>query len=201
MKFIPIIHKVNTVKKLKTVPIEYGIEIDIRIENNSLCLSHDPIIDFNTVCKLDDLLTEFNHRFIVANIKDTGIEMRAIETIVEKTENFFLLDFEIPFLFKKNKSIKKFLSVRYSQFEKIKKNSLILNYVDWLWVDTFEKFPINENNLKILPNVKKCIVSPERWGREEDINKIARFMKLNNLNFELIMTDLDKVDSWIQELN
>ena len=93
MHFLPIIHKVNTIDKLKTVPTEYGVEIDIRIENKNLYLSHDPIVNINSTCLLQDFLSEFNHEFIVANIKDTGIEMLVIDTIKEFTENFFLLDF------------------------------------------------------------------------------------------------------------
>ena len=47
MEFIPIIHRVNNTNKLSTIPTEYGVEIDIRIENNNLYLSHDPIKNIN----------------------------------------------------------------------------------------------------------------------------------------------------------
>lgn len=200
MHFLPIIHKVNTIDKLKTVPTEYGVEIDIRIENKNLYLSHDPIVNINSTCLLQDFLSEFNHEFIVANIKDTGIEMLVIDTIKEFTENFFLLDFEIPFLFKKNKDIKQFLSTRYSLFEKITQDSLTVDYVDWLWVDSYEEFPINKSNFNTLPILKKCLVSPERWDREEDITKIANFMLLNNVSFELIMSDINMVNVWKKAL-
>lgn len=196
MEFIPIIHRVNNTNKLSTIPTEYGVEIDIRIENNNLYLSHDPIKNINNKTQLEEFLSEFHHSFIVANIKDTGIERRVIEQILEKTENFFLLDYEIPFLFNKNKEIKPFLCARFSKFEEISNDSLILDYVDWLWVDSFESLPINSENIKNLPNLKKCLVSPERFGREEDIFKIATFMKSNNFNFDLIMTDLSTVDIW-----
>ena len=200
MEFLPIIHKVNTIDKLKTIPVNYGVEIDIRFENKYLYLSHDPIVKLDSVCMLQDFLSEFNHKFLVANVKDAGIEAEVINTIREVTENFFLLDFEIPFLFKKNKDIKKFLSARYSLFEKVNRDSLIVDYVEWLWVDSYEELPINKFNLNTLPILKKCLVSPERWGREEDITEIADFMLLNELNFELIMTNINTVDIWKKAL-
>lgn len=196
MEFIPIIHKVNNTNKLNSIPIEYGVEIDIRIENNTLYLSHDPLNNLKDKTQLEEFLSEFQHSFIVANIKDTGIENRVIEAIIKKTENFFLLDFEIPFLFNKDKEIKPFLSARYSKFEQINNDSLILNYVDWLWVDSFEGLPMNKEDVFSLPNLKKCLVSPERWGKEKDIVKIATFMKSNNFNFDLIMTNLNTVEAW-----
>tara|TARA_Y100001970_G_C14113231_1_gene792103 strand:+ start:476 stop:1090 length:615 start_codon:yes stop_codon:yes gene_type:complete len=196
MSFVPVIHKVNSLSELEKIPKNYGVEIDIRIESGTLCLSHDPIKNFKDTTRLDNFLSEYEHMFIVANIKDSGIEDIVIEKLKKYTENFFLLDFEIPYLFNKDKNKNKYLSVRYSHFEKIEKNSKILNYVDWLWVDTFEKFPINDRNLSSLPELKKCLVSPERWGRKEDINKIAQYLKNNNLNFELIMTNLTTVNDW-----
>lgn len=201
MSFIPIIHKVNTIEKLKTVPQNYGVEIDIRFENNNLYLSHDLIADKASKCSLESFLLEYNHEFIVANIKDTGIESDVIQAISQTTNNFFLLDFEIPFLFHKNKKIKKYLSTRYSIFEQTSKESEVINYVDWIWVDTFSDFPINEININNLPNLKKCLVSPERWGREGDISKIVKFMHKHKINFELIMTDLNMVDIWSKMLN
>ena len=99
-------------------------------------------------------------------------------------------------MFNKNKNNSKYLSVRYSQYEKVNNDSKLLSYVDWLWVDTFESFPINNQNLNYLPELKKCLVSPERWGRKKDITKIAQYLKTNNLDFELIMTNLNTVDDW-----
>ena len=200
MDFLPIIHKVNSINKLKTIPTDYGVEIDVRFENKNLYLSHDPIINIKSTCMLQDFLSEFNHKFIVANIKDAGIETVVINAIKETTENFFLLDFEIPFLFNKNKDIKKYLSTRYSLFENITQDSLTADYVEWLWVDSYDEFPINKSNMNTLPILKKCLVSPERWGRKEDITKIANFMLLNNVSFELIMSDINMVNVWKKAL-
>ena len=38
-----IIHRVNTVKYLKTIPAEFGCEIDVRAEGKSLILNHNPL--------------------------------------------------------------------------------------------------------------------------------------------------------------
>ena len=41
--------------------------------------------------------------------------------------------------------------------------------VDWVWIDTFTKLPLNQNAIKILKNFKTCLVCPDRWERQEDI--------------------------------
>ena len=38
----PIIHRVNDIKLLKDLPNNYGLEIDVRSNNNNLILSHEP---------------------------------------------------------------------------------------------------------------------------------------------------------------
>ena len=35
-------HRINTIKELKKIPHNYGVEVDINIFNYNLCLSHDP---------------------------------------------------------------------------------------------------------------------------------------------------------------
>ena len=37
-----IAHRINTVKELNQVPIEYGIELDLRDRDDKLILAHDP---------------------------------------------------------------------------------------------------------------------------------------------------------------
>ena len=51
MEFI--IHRVNLIEELKTVPAELGCEIDIRTDGSNLILSHDP---FSSGDKLTDYL-------------------------------------------------------------------------------------------------------------------------------------------------
>ena len=41
--------------------------------------------------------------------------------------------------------------------------------MDWVWIDTNTKLPLDEKNIPILNRCKKCLVCPERWGRPLDI--------------------------------
>ena len=89
---IPIIHKVNNLEKLESVPKNYGIEIDIRSFQNKLVLAHDlseNLTDF------EDFIKKIDHKLVVANIKETGIETSVIKSFEKnKINDFFLLDVE-----------------------------------------------------------------------------------------------------------
>ena len=48
-----IIHRVNSIEKLKTVPYNFGCEIDVRSNGKEIILNHDALQDG---CKLRDFL-------------------------------------------------------------------------------------------------------------------------------------------------
>ena len=68
---IKIVHRINTIGQLKTVPTEYGIELDIRYKDKGLILHHDPFINGNS---FDEFLKHYHHRFIILNVKTEGVE-------------------------------------------------------------------------------------------------------------------------------
>ena len=37
-----IIHKVNSLNKLKTIPLRFGVEIDVRSYGSNIILNHEP---------------------------------------------------------------------------------------------------------------------------------------------------------------
>tara|TARA_Y100001958_G_C21226437_1_gene551884 strand:- start:280 stop:873 length:594 start_codon:yes stop_codon:yes gene_type:complete len=189
-----IVHKVNTEEKLSQIPTKYGIELDLRIRNNKLVLCHD-YSDCST--EFENLLQIYNHKILVANIKDSGIEDIVIETLKRnKIENFFLLDIEFPYLIKNYESNGQYLSTRFSEFEDIKTSSNLVNKVDWIWIDTFNKMPIEKQNLEVIKNFKSCLVSPSRWGRINEIDKIVT--KLKDLEYfpDYAMVDYDEINTW-----
>ena len=189
-----IVHKVNTEEKLSQIPTKYGIELDLRIRNNKLVLCHD-YSDCST--EFENLLQIYNHKILVANIKDSGIEDIVIETLKRnKIENFFLLDIEFPYLIKNYESNGQYLSTRFSEFEDIKTSSNLVNKVDWIWIDTFNKLPIEKQNLEVIKNFKSCLVSPSRWGRIDEIDEIVT--KLKDLDYfpDYTMVDYDEINTW-----
>ena len=96
-----IIHRINSIKKLKKIPNNFGIEIDLRTYKSKIILNHEPFKDGDT---LENFLRYYNHGTLVLNIKDNGIEDKVIKQVMKAKIKSFLLDVEFPYIFK---SIKK----------------------------------------------------------------------------------------------
>ena len=64
-------HRINTIKGLQELPSQYGVEIDVRAHGNRLILNHEPHEDGD---ELQEYLKKYQHRFIIFNIKEAGIE-------------------------------------------------------------------------------------------------------------------------------
>jgi len=92
-----IAHRINTIEELQELPPDYGVEIDIRAYNGRLILSHDPYQDGEA---LEEFLAEVGNRFVVFNIKESGIEDDVVDLAAryEVTE-YFLLDVEFPYIY------------------------------------------------------------------------------------------------------
>ena len=139
---IPIIHKVNSIEKLNSLPDDVGIEIDIRFSGKELVLSHD-IQEKEQ--NFEEYLANYKKQFIVANIKESGIEDKVEKILKEKKiEDYFFLDVEFPYILNNYKRLGNFLSVRYSKYESIESVSYFTNKVKWLWIDTYEEFEISQ---------------------------------------------------------
>ena len=85
-----IAHRINTSQKLKTIPITFGVEIDLRDNKDGLYLSHDPFTEGES---FKNYINHFNHKFLIINIKSYGIEKKCIKILNEfKIYNYFFLD-------------------------------------------------------------------------------------------------------------
>jgi hypothetical protein len=190
-----IIHRVNLIDELKTIPKEYGCEIDIRTDGSKLILNHDP---FKKGDSLIDYLDEYKNGTLVLNIKESGIEEIVLEEVRKRNINsYFLLDVEFPYLFSASERGEKNISVRFSEKEPIENVSLLIDKVDWVWVDTITKSPINEDNVKILKKFNICLVCPSRWHRSYDIKPfIADLKKYQIYNNCSIMTSLKSINEF-----
>ena len=73
---ITICHRINSIKQLKQIPYNYGVEVDIRDYKNKLILNHDP---FKNGESFLDYLKHFNHKFLIINVKSEGIENKIYE--------------------------------------------------------------------------------------------------------------------------
>ena len=198
-----IIHRVNTIEKLRKVPIQFGVEIDVRGYGNQLLLSHDPIDKTQKYDSLERYLEYFKHSSIVFNIKEAGYEQRVID-LAEKFDinDYFLLDVEFSYLYYATRKLGfRKIAVRYSEAEPIEmvlaqvdKNGNPL--LDWVWIDTNTMLPIDGKVMKKLHGFKTCLVCPGRWGRPEDILKYKKYLKDNLIEVDAVMTSLKGVYSW-----
>ena len=64
-------HRVNTVDKIIKTPKSYGVEIDLRSNHKTIYLNHDP---YKKGVKFSQWIKYFNHKLIVLNVKEEGIE-------------------------------------------------------------------------------------------------------------------------------
>jgi len=192
-----IIHRINTIKQLRKIPLEYGVEIDVRGYRKKLVLNHEPMQEGDS---LEEYLKQYNHSFIIFNIKEAGIEDQVIR-LAERygIKEYFLLDVEFPYIYKAtHKDGFKKIAIRYSEAEPIEMALAQKGLLDWVWVDTNTKLPIDKKSYKQFKEAgfKLCLVCPERWGRPEDIPKYKRFIKENYIEFHAVMTTMKYANLW-----
>lgn len=191
---LKIIHRVNTVAALKQIPPQYGVEVDIRADGNRLVLHHDPFLggeDFVAYLK------EYRQAFIVLNIKEVGIERRVIEMVEARgIKDYFLLDVEFPYIFQATRAGKQKIAVRYSEAEPIAQALALKDLVEWVWIDTNTKLPLDKKVVQELRGFKTCLVSPDRWGRAKDISDYKNKVKDLGFKLEAVMVGIEHVDKW-----
>jgi len=192
-----IIHRINSIKKLKKIPKNFGVEIDLRVYQSKIILNHEPFKSGDT---LDDFLKNYNHGTLILNIKELGIEDKVIKKVKRaKIRSYFLLDVEFPYIFKSMKDKQKNIAIRFSEKESIDTAKMLYKNFKWLWIDTVTRLPLNKKNLDIVKKFKSCVVCPERWGRPSDIEKFK--IKMNYLNFKpnAVMTSLKCSQKWLDK--
>lgn len=187
-----IAHKINSIESLNNIPKNYGVEIDIRNGiNHKLVLSHD--LANSDSEDLDNYLNHFDHKFIVANIKESGIEDQVINKLNKLNIDYFLLDCEFPFIYLNHEKYGDVLSIRYSEIESIETIKNFNGKVGWVWIDTFKILPEMYEDLK---NFKTCLVSPDRWGRPEEIFEYKKILMNKDFQIDAVMAEVIHLPKW-----
>tara|TARA_B100001540_G_C15773321_1_gene627442 strand:- start:446 stop:1048 length:603 start_codon:yes stop_codon:yes gene_type:complete len=181
-------HRINTIKDLKEIPSNFGIEIDLSIYKNKIVIKHDP---FGKGEAFEKFIHYFNHRFIILNVKCEGLEKKIISILKKKNiKNFFFLDSSFPFIFKLSKFLTKKFAIRISDYESINTAFLMKNKIKWLWVDCFQQYKLTIPQIKKLKyyKFKICLVSPELHKRKISRNDKKFFLNLkkNKVNIDMI---------------
>ncbi len=177
-------HRVNTIKYLKKTPSIYGVEIDLRSESGNIYLHHDP---FKKGVLFKKWLNYFNHKIIVLNVKEEGLEKKILSLLkAKRIINFFFHDQTFSSLLKTMNKTK--ISVRFSEYEDLKKRNLLFKKIKWLWLDNFSQIEMNKKFYNYLKRnkVKICLVSPELVNKK-NVNKIE--LTYRNLANKKILPD------------
>jgi len=199
---IIVAHRINTIAELEDVPTRYGVEIDVRHNpaNDSFYLSHDVATPGKTYDTLEEYLKHFKHTFIIFNIKEAGIEARCIalaEQFGIPKSNYFLLDVEFPYLYRatRKEGVRE-IAVRYSEAEPIELTLAQKGFVDWVWIDTNTKLPIDAEVKEKLVGFKTALVSPDRWRRSEDIVAYRKMLEAIGFSLDVVMCGLSECAKW-----
>ncbi len=194
MNFIA--HRVNTIDELKKVPHQFGVELDLRDQNESLILSHDP---FQGGESFEEYLEYYNHGTLILNIKSERIEHQ-IQKLLHKYSitDYFFLDSSFPMIYLLSSQGENNIALRFSEFEAIETVISMKGKAKWVWVDCFTKLPINHDIYLKLKNAgfKLCLVSPELQNRESDIEKYKAYLLDNNILFDAICTKMHNIKKW-----
>ena len=191
-----IIHRVNNFDKLSKVNKDYGVEVDVIYEKNQLLLKHSPFDTSSGLVSLEDFLKVYDNKRIIINVKTSGIEEKIINITKKYSDNFLLLDVEFPFIVKNYKNCGKYLMLRISRYESINDLQYFKNYIDWIWLDTYQSFEFNKDFINLLNLFNICLVSIERWDENYNISNFINEVRDLDLNIKAVMTDEKKVKDW-----
>ena len=192
-----IAHRINSSYLANDLPLEYGIEFDVRDSNGRLIVTHDPFTDGE---QLEDFLKNISvKRFLIVNVKCEGIELNILELLKKyKFENFFFLDCSFPAIVKLSKMGENRIALRFSEFENLANVIDNKDKATWVWVDCFSYFPLTKKIEEVLHahNINICIVSPELQGQPEKIEVYKNYIKENNISVDAICTKSYNIKQW-----
>lgn len=192
-----IAHRINTIENLKNVPIQYGVELDIRDNlNGNIYLQHDPFISGEN---FEDFLQEYHHGTMIINVKSERVEHRAIELLRQYGVNkYFFLDSSFPMIKLLTDQGENKIALRYSEYEGIDTLLNMSGMVKWIWVDCFTKMPLTRDAyLKMKEcGYKICLVSPDIVGREKEIEVYQEILRHEKIEIDAVCSKLYNIDMW-----
>ncbi len=193
---LKVIHRINTIRELEKIPKEYGVEIDLRNEGTNIVLNHDP---FEKGESFEEYCRNYDHALMLLNVKTEGIEEDVLRIVKENNvKNYFFLDLTFPSIIKLISQGENNIAIRFSEYEPIENALALKGKIKWVWIDTFTKLPITKeifNKIKE-SGFKTFLVSPDRWGREDDIEKYSQYIKENNIDIDAVMSSLELIERW-----
>jgi hypothetical protein len=153
-------HRVNAVEDLVRVPCHQGVEVDVRDYDGELRLAHDPLVRGPA---LDEFLAHYRHAGIIFNTKCDGLEAGILRLVHRyRISDYFFLDTTLPTLVSLTRQGIRHAAVRFSEYEPLELALRFAGLVDWVWVDCFNRIPLDPAAYaKLREHFKICLVSPE----------------------------------------
>ena len=192
-----IAHRINTIEDLNKLPLEYGVEIDLRDDlTGRIYIQHNPYEDGES---FEDYLAAYHHGTMICNVKSERIEYKVRELLENRgISNFFFLDSSFPMIMQLAREGEKRVAIRYSEYEGIDTIRKMSGKVEWIWVDCFEQFPLSRSCYDEMKNMgyKLCLVSPELQGRPQDIQAYKKICKEQGIVFDAICTKQYNFAEW-----
>ena len=184
-----ILHRINQIELLKETSQNYGVEIDIRTFGENLIINHEP---FQSGDLFKDWIKNFNHKTLILNIKEEGLEEEILFYLNKYSINtYFFLDQSFPSLMRNKHKINYKYSLRVSDYESIETAFKFKDKVDWIWLDVFHEFIFTKKDILNLKNnnFKICLSSPELNNTSKvNIESIKKIIKRDNIEFDAVCT-------------
>jgi hypothetical protein len=174
-------HRKNSKSELELVPLNHGVEIDLRLFHGELVLAHDPFVLGENFA---NWITGFSHSLLILNVKEEGLEEEILKHVQGAgISNYFFLDQAFPSLVKSIK-LKRPAAGRISEFENL---TWSLEFApEWIWLDSFDgNWDYLDEAVQRISQLelKTCLVSPELQGRFEPRELAILKSTLKNHNF------------------
>lgn len=161
-----------------------------------MIIHHDP---FSEGENFNDWIEAYEHGTLILNVKEEGLEARLIALMKARgIENYFFLDQSFPFLIKWAKLGERRCAVRVSEYESVESALTLAGQVDWVWVDCFSRFPLDQKSAQRLVDAgfKLCLVSPELQGRPAEVEIPEMINLLQSLSISVDAVCTKRPDLW-----
>ncbi len=188
-------HRVNSVSALAKMDPKYGVEIDLRTNNGSVILAHDPFTEGDL---FSDWLKFWRGQSIILNVKEDGLEDLILQCLNEYgVSDFFFLDQSYPSIRRTINSGLTRVATRVSDYEDLQ--TALNSGSDWVWLDSFsgnwdylnEAVPVLAKN-----GQKTCLVSPElqRTNSSDELHFLQEMILQESLAITSVCTKFP--ESW-----
>ena len=187
-------HRRNTPAELADTPAELGIEMDIRSQGDRLVVTHEP---FDAGVDLEEWLDGYHHAFLVANVKEEGLEQRVEAALAARdVQDWAYLDQSFPFMVRTLRRGETRCMVRVSEYESVTTALALAPPLvprpQWVWLDSFtgELPPAADLAQLAAVGARVMLVSPELQARdpEPEVDGIRRRLAEAGLELAAVCT-------------